>query len=73
MAEIAPAAFHAAPTRSPIGDDQDALSAAGIPSFLVIDFDYEPWFNTTRDTIDKCSAASLEAVGRTLLTYLYTP
>ena len=59
------------PTRYPIGDDQDALAAAGIPSFLVIDFDYDPWFNTTKDTIDKCSSNSLEAVGRTLVTYLY--
>jgi hypothetical protein len=70
--QIAPQSFLPTPTRYPIGDDQDALSQAGIPSFLVIDFDYEPWFNTTKDTIDKCSTASLEAVGRTLTTYLYT-
>jgi glutaminyl-peptide cyclotransferase len=70
-ASIAPQSFLPIPTRYPIGDDQDALAAAGIPSFLVIDFDYDPWFNTTKDTIDKCSSNSLEAVGRTLLTYLY--
>jgi glutaminyl-peptide cyclotransferase len=39
----------------------------------VIDFDYEPYFNTTQDTIDKCSVDSLQTVGRTLLQYLYTP
>jgi Zn-dependent M28 family amino/carboxypeptidase len=70
-AQIAPQSFSPTPTRYPIGDDQVALTAAGIPSFLVIDFDYEPWFNTTMDTIDKCSSTSLETVGRTLMTYLY--
>jgi len=39
----------------------------------VIDFEYEPYFNTSADTLDKCSAQSLEAVGRTLLRYLYQP
>jgi glutaminyl-peptide cyclotransferase len=68
---LAPKAFLREPTAQVIGDDQLALTAAGIPSFLVIDFDYEPWFNTTQDTIDKCSAASLETVGRTVLQYLY--
>ncbi len=68
---IAPSVFHLGPLEAPIGDDQTALAGAGIPSFLVIDFKYEPWFNTTQDTIDKCSAASLEAVGRTLVKYLY--
>lgn len=70
---IAPQAFSTQVTRYPISDDQTALAQAGIPSFLVIDFDYEPFFNTTQDTLDKCSAASLQAVGRTLLQYLYTP
>jgi glutaminyl-peptide cyclotransferase len=69
----APSVFQQESTAFPIGDDHTALSNAGIPSFLVIDFEYEPWFNTSRDTIDKCSAASLEAVGRTLLRYLYIP
>jgi hypothetical protein len=68
---IAPAVFLAEPLSTPIGDDQIALSVAGIPSFLVIDFKYDPWFNTSADTLDKCSAASLDAVGRTLLQYLY--
>jgi Zn-dependent M28 family amino/carboxypeptidase len=56
---------------SPIFDDQVAFAKLGIPSMLVIGFEYEPWFNTTKDTLDKCSAKSLEAVGRTLLGFLY--
>ncbi|MGJ5007711.1 M28 family peptidase [Bradyrhizobium oligotrophicum] len=70
---IAPQAFSPEPTTYPISDDHTALQQAGIPSFLVIDFDYEPYFNTTQDTIEQCSAQSLETVGRTLLRYLYTP
>jgi hypothetical protein len=68
--QIAPAIF-ARDARGPIFDDQTALAAIGIPSFLVIGFDYDPWFNTTQDTLDKCSPRSLEAVGRTLVRYLY--
>lgn len=70
---IAPGAF--ATTVAPYGidDDHSAFHKAGIPSFVVIDFDYEPFYNTTQDTPDKCSTQSLEAVGRTLLTYLYLP
>ena len=70
---IAPTAFLTKVTPYPISDDHTALAEVGIPSFLVIDFEYEPWFNTTADTQDKCAAESLEAVGRTLLQYLYLP
>jgi len=70
---IAPKAFSTKSTSYPISDDHTALNGAGIPSFLVIDFDYEPYFNTAQDTIDKCSVDSLQAVGRTLLQYLYLP
>ena len=70
---IAPAAFVTKTTTYPISDDHTALAEAGIPSFLVIDFDYEPWFNTTGDTLDKCDPQSLEAVGRTLTRYLTLP
>ncbi len=70
---IAPAAFVTKITTYPISDDHTALAEAGIPSFLVIDFDYEPWFNTTGDTLDKCDPQSLEAVGRTLTRYLAMP
>ncbi|WP_024516672.1 M28 family peptidase [Bradyrhizobium sp. Tv2a-2] len=72
-AAIAPKAFSTKSTSYPISDDHTALNGAGIPSFLVIDFEYEPYFNTTQDTIDKCSVDSLQAVGRTLLQYLYLP
>ena len=54
-----------------IRDDHTALNNAGIPSFLIIDSDY-PYFHTTADTIDKCSAQSLETVGNALLKYIYT-
>lgn len=52
-------------------DDHTPLVEAGIPSFLVIDFDY-PAFHTSEDTIDKCSTESLEAVGDSLIKYLYS-
>jgi Zn-dependent M28 family amino/carboxypeptidase len=71
-AAIAPKAFSTKLTY-PISDDHTALNEAGIPSFLVIDFEYEPYFNTSEDTLDKCSPESLETVGRTLLRYLYLP
>jgi len=71
-AKVAPSSFPTTTTPYPISDDHNALAEAGIPSFIVIDFDYEPFFNTAADTIDKCSAHSLEAVGRTTLQYLYS-
>ncbi len=52
-------------------DDHTVLNVAGIPSMLLIDYDY-PWIHTTQDTIDKCSAKSLEAVGDSLLRFLET-
>jgi Zn-dependent M28 family amino/carboxypeptidase len=70
---FAPAFFSAEPTQSPIFDDQIALAEAKIPSFLVIGFEYEPWFNTTGDTLDKCSEPAMNAVGRTLIRYIYSP
>lgn len=50
-------------------DDHTPLIEAGIPSIDIIDFDYPAW-HTLADTPDKCSAASLTAVGETLLLYL---
>jgi len=70
--KIAPTKFSSTATGG-IFDDQVALSQAGAPSILVIGFQYDPWFNTTQDTIDRCAPSSLEAVGRTLLSYLYAP
>jgi glutaminyl-peptide cyclotransferase len=71
--KIAPGAFEKQPAPYSIQDDHTAFQLAGIPSFVVIDFEYEPFYNTTEDTPDKCSVQSLEAVGRTLLQYLYLP
>jgi glutaminyl-peptide cyclotransferase len=71
--QIAPDAFEKEPSPYAIEDDHTAFQLAGIPSFVVIDFEYEPFYNTTQDTPDKCSVKSLEAVGRTLLKYLYLP
>ena len=68
---FAPTYFAMDPTPEEIFDDQAALARAHIPAFLVIGFDYEPWYNTTQDTPDKCSAEALAGVGRTLIRYLY--
>lgn len=51
-------------------DDHLPLTEAGIPAYLLIDFDYEPWFNTTEDTPDKCSAKSLSTVGDTIIEHV---
>jgi glutaminyl-peptide cyclotransferase len=67
---IAPDVFLDGPAVGPIGDDQVALAQKGIPSILVIDFDYAPWYNTSKDTADKCSSESLRAVGRTTVQYI---
>lgn len=50
-------------------DDQTPFLQAGIPAVDIIDFDY-PYWHTTGDTLDKVSAASLDAVGETILQWL---
>jgi glutaminyl-peptide cyclotransferase len=50
-------------------DDHTPFVNLGIPAVDLIDFDY-PYWHTTADTPDKVSAASLEAVGRTLMEWL---
>jgi glutaminyl-peptide cyclotransferase len=50
-------------------DDHSPLSAVGIPTIDVIDFDY-PWWHTAGDTIDKISPKSLQIVGSVALYYL---
>ena len=57
-------------TRPEIKDDHTSLTGAGIPSFLVIDYDY-PHYATTNDTIDKCSAESLYVVAKAVWNYVY--
>ena len=57
--------------RYEIKDDHTALNEIGIPTFLIIDFDY-PYFHTTKDTIDKCSEKSLKVIGDSILSYIYS-
>ncbi len=56
--------------RQEIRDDHTPLNQAGIPSFLVIDFEY-PFYATTNDTLDKCSAGSLKTVAEAVWNYVY--
>jgi glutaminyl-peptide cyclotransferase len=51
-------------------DDHIPLLEAGIPCVDLIDFDY-PYWHTVNDTPDKCSAASLEKIGRVLTAIIY--
>lgn len=58
----------------PILDDHLPVNEAGVPMIDLIDFDYGPghsWWHTLADTPDKCSPASLEAVGQVILRTLY--
>ena len=54
---------------SPIYDDQDAFLDMGIPSALLIDYEY-PWWHQQGDMSDKCSPSSLRATGSTVLAAL---
>ncbi len=56
------AQFDRTPRARAILDDHKFLSAAGIPSILIIDREYAAW-HTTHDTIERVSAESLAAVG----------
>jgi len=51
-------------------DDHVPLLGAGVPAIDIIDFDY-PYWHTMADTPDKCSAASLAAVGRVVMEVIY--
>ena len=55
-----------------VTDDHIPLLEVGIPVIDLIDFDYAYW-HTAGDTPDKCSAASLEKVGRVVLATVYNP
>jgi glutaminyl-peptide cyclotransferase len=46
----------------PVEDDHAPFLRAGVPSALLIDFDYPPW-HTAQDTLDKVSPKSLAVVG----------
>lgn len=50
-----------------VEDDHTPFLRAGIPAALLIDFDYEPYWHTPEDTLDKLSPRSLQVVGDVLL------
>ena len=50
-------------------DDHSPFLELGIPSVLLIDFDY-PYWHTQQDTLDKCSQKSLQIVGDVLWNWL---
>ena len=50
-------------------DDHIPFAEKGIPTLLLIDFDYDYW-HTNADTIDKLSSESLEKVGLTILAWI---
>jgi Zn-dependent M28 family amino/carboxypeptidase len=54
---------------TPIEDDHLRFLEAGVPAVDIIDLDYPAW-HTAGDTLDKVSAASLQAVGEVLLAAL---
>ncbi len=56
----------------PMIDDHTPFLQAGLTAIDIIDFDY-PYYHTLSDTPDKVSAASLKAVGDTLLKWITTP
>jgi hypothetical protein len=60
--------WHAKPKHH-ILDDHTPFQRLGIPSILIIDYDYPHW-HTQADTLDKVSADSLGAVGAVLLQFL---
>ena len=47
-------------------DDHIPFLQKGLPTTLIIDFDYEYW-HTQQDTIDRVSPSSLQIVGRVLV------
>lgn len=50
-----------------VEDDHVPFLKAGIPSTLLIDFAYDPYWHTPEDTLDKLSPQSLQVVGEVLL------
>src|SRR5947199_8428770 len=57
---------HFLPDALSVEDDHVPFLRAGVPSALLIDFDFPPW-HTPEDTLDKVSARSLGIVGNVLL------
>lgn len=69
-AELGYAQFIPTPKHAML-DDHTPFLEQGIPAVDLIDFDYPHW-HTVGDTTDKVSAASLEAIGRTVERWLDT-
>ncbi|MYC77518.1 M28 family peptidase [Candidatus Poribacteria bacterium] len=63
-----------APFQSRLGDaildDHVPLIEVGIPMVNIIDFTY-PYWHTIEDTVDKCSAKSLEVVATLVISIIY--
>jgi Peptidase family M28 len=59
-------ARHFLATAMPVEDDHAPFLRAGVPSALLIDFDFPPW-HTADDTLDKVSPQSLQIIGEVLL------
>jgi glutaminyl-peptide cyclotransferase len=55
-----------------VNDDHIPMNNGGIPTIDLIDFDYPHW-HTSEDLPDKCSAASLEQVGKVVTGWLTQP
>jgi len=53
-----------------IYDDHYPFLEEGMNAIDIIDFDY-PYWHTMQDSPDKCSAASLEKVGKVLIKYIW--
>lgn len=56
-----------------VGDDHIPFVQAGVSAVDIIDFDYGPdesYWHTAKDTLDHCSPASMEIVGRVVETML---
>lgn len=55
-----------------ITDDHLPFLQAGIPVIDLIHYPFPSYWHTHRDTIDNCSAASLEQVGRVITEFIYS-
>jgi peptidase M28-like protein len=68
-ARVGVAAVFPATTQTGILDDHTPFLGAGIPAIDLIDFSYR-YADTTRDTVDKLSQRSLDAVGESVVELL---
>jgi Zn-dependent M28 family amino/carboxypeptidase len=57
---------HFLPETMTVEDDHVPFLRAGVPSTLLIDFDF-PWWHGAEDNLDKVSARSLQVVGDVIL------